>query len=796
MQREQWIKRLVRYQYLEDFLHGRRVLEVGCGAGRGAEYLAQRAAQVVAIDTSSVLLSKAKRAFHRRNLEFVVAEPDRLQHSDDHFDVVLVPELERWITRGALIPELRRVLKPEGIAAFAVPAEDSAHGMEYNDLLEYLGSSFEHTRMVGQIPFNAAILADFAGEDEIEPLLDCSLVAEDEPPEHYLALCSEHPLASVGYSVVQFQDDASEHQRLREADRALEQARRETERAEVRADRAMLELKVMEQAAKNESQQGAQLKARVRQLELELGAAGGEESVEALRAMREQRDAYARRLAEFERERSERGDDDQREQHGADIEVLREQLADAERRVLEVSAGARQELTAARRQVRAKEEQLALVSEELRRARARLAGEDELEFESDRQTVRAEPSVDADIADAIEQALEETEAETPDEAGELHVAELKALLERERAHNDALRDVLEQERRRLDQEHAKVSAGEQGGMRARAEIETMRVRMAAAEQALAESRAAAEEQRRRAERAERRCDGLVNRVEQDAAELSRLHQRLAEMQGLRQSDVWRLDELTGRLREAESRLGAAASSGGEGDDAPAPQTGQARELARRCESLQAALQQRDAELRVALRAADKDALQDLRARTEQVKRLEQRLQEQSAELQALRERGSGDPADGQEALAQGRREIELLRQRVGTAESEAVKLRLRLALVEREGEAVDSEIAERLASCQQQLEMLREGALVHRQQSEQLQARIDELAAHNAELTAERDRSVQQLGTCRGALGQRQDQIEALRRQLAEGGRELARVQGLLKRCQAERAAQEPSSPA
>src|SRR5438132_2492476 len=46
-----WYRRLARYQYLDDLIRGRRVLEIGGGDGRGAAFLRERgAAQVLGLD--------------------------------------------------------------------------------------------------------------------------------------------------------------------------------------------------------------------------------------------------------------------------------------------------------------------------------------------------------------------------------------------------------------------------------------------------------------------------------------------------------------------------------------------------------------------------------------------------------------------------------------------------------------------------------------------------------------------------------------------------------------------------
>ncbi|MCC6750728.1 MAG: methyltransferase domain-containing protein [Deltaproteobacteria bacterium] len=507
MPQEQWVQRLVRYQYIESLLFDRRVLEIGCGSGRGADFLASRAAQVVGLDTSSVLLGRARGLYAHANVEFVVGEPDRLVLPDESFDVVLVPELERWITRGSLMPEIRRVLAREGVALFAVPSAESgyAHAMDYGDLVEFLSQAFANVRLLGEIPFAGTIVADYQPEDdELDPALDCTLVEEDEPPTHYLALCSDRPLRPLGYGLLQVP--------------ALATDRRQFEHLAEELDRTRQRLGQAEEAAR---------RAQAHALRPPLPA--------GMRTQAEEVDAGAR--AELE----------------AEVSRLREELAEAERRGLEASTESRQELTAVRRLLREKEDLAAQLGGELESARAALA---EL-----RTQVRQRPTAETAVSGSRASELGVlTRDAVPGQLQALQkwAESWEGRLERERQRAEALESRLEQERNRSDAERTRAQTAAESSLEARARAEAERARAEAAEHLVKEARALADQHRQRAEGAERRCDTLVGRIEQEAAELSRLHQRLAELQGMRQADQWRIDELTGRVKEAEARAGAGA----------------------------------------------------------------------------------------------------------------------------------------------------------------------------------------------------------------------------------------------
>ena len=79
-----------------------RALDVACGEGRNALWLAERGWQVTAVDFSAVALAKARRLAFERHLEVVFIEADvaRWEPPPARFDLVVVmylhlPELER-----------------------------------------------------------------------------------------------------------------------------------------------------------------------------------------------------------------------------------------------------------------------------------------------------------------------------------------------------------------------------------------------------------------------------------------------------------------------------------------------------------------------------------------------------------------------------------------------------------------------------------------------------------------------------------------------------------------------------
>jgi SAM-dependent methyltransferase len=101
---------------------GREVLEVGCGRGGGADYLARELdpLRIVAVDLSPRAVTLCRRRFAHPRLSFEVGDAERLPFADASFDVVLNVESSHCYGRfDAFLAEVRRLLRPDGHFLYA-----------------------------------------------------------------------------------------------------------------------------------------------------------------------------------------------------------------------------------------------------------------------------------------------------------------------------------------------------------------------------------------------------------------------------------------------------------------------------------------------------------------------------------------------------------------------------------------------------------------------------------------------------------------------------------------------------
>ncbi|MBD0383591.1 class I SAM-dependent methyltransferase [Paenibacillus sp. WST5] len=95
---------------------GQRVLEVGCGTGRTACFLAEQGIEVTAIDIRPDMIAKAKIRAEKSNVQVQFLEGDacQLPFDDNSFDVVMVESVTNFAEARKAMSEYYRVLKPGG----------------------------------------------------------------------------------------------------------------------------------------------------------------------------------------------------------------------------------------------------------------------------------------------------------------------------------------------------------------------------------------------------------------------------------------------------------------------------------------------------------------------------------------------------------------------------------------------------------------------------------------------------------------------------------------------------------
>ena len=103
-------------------LRGRDVLEVGCGRGGGASFVARYhgPASVVGVDLSKRAVRYCRRRHRDPRLTFLRGDAERLEFTPDSFDVVVnVESSHTYPSFEGFLDEVARVLRPNGFLLYA-----------------------------------------------------------------------------------------------------------------------------------------------------------------------------------------------------------------------------------------------------------------------------------------------------------------------------------------------------------------------------------------------------------------------------------------------------------------------------------------------------------------------------------------------------------------------------------------------------------------------------------------------------------------------------------------------------
>jgi 2-polyprenyl-3-methyl-5-hydroxy-6-metoxy-1,4-benzoquinol methylase len=115
-----WFRRhLVVYRWIAERVAGRRVVDMACGEGYGADLLAGSAASVVGVDANPEAHEHARLRYRRPNLRFARDLVDRFDERCD--DVVFLQTIEHVTEPDAVLAHFRSLLGRDGAAYVSTP---------------------------------------------------------------------------------------------------------------------------------------------------------------------------------------------------------------------------------------------------------------------------------------------------------------------------------------------------------------------------------------------------------------------------------------------------------------------------------------------------------------------------------------------------------------------------------------------------------------------------------------------------------------------------------------------------
>ena len=199
-------------------LEGKRVLDLGCGAGGSSLALARKGAHVIAVEGSTARLTQARAAAEIAQLKVEFHHSDladlAFQRADSIDLVIAVYSLAGVQDLGRVFRQLHRIMKPEAALVMSVPhpfslmleldAEEQSspyltRSAWHDQAISWRASGDEGVTHVHQVSdlFTSLIRANFRVDNIVEPIAQTGPNASRPPSVHYSELTDWVPSTLV-----------------------------------------------------------------------------------------------------------------------------------------------------------------------------------------------------------------------------------------------------------------------------------------------------------------------------------------------------------------------------------------------------------------------------------------------------------------------------------------------------------------------------------------------------------------------------------------------------------------------
>jgi SAM-dependent methyltransferase len=149
------------YRFFASDVRNLDILDAGCGTGYGSRILAEAGARsVIGVDLDRRNIAFGRKRYSAPNLTFAIADIEKLEFSDDAFDLVVASNsVEHLDHPEAFLRGVRRLLRPEGKVLIAVPPIYTDSDAEVHAGIHYHRSNLsvaEWASLIGDAGFTAS----------------------------------------------------------------------------------------------------------------------------------------------------------------------------------------------------------------------------------------------------------------------------------------------------------------------------------------------------------------------------------------------------------------------------------------------------------------------------------------------------------------------------------------------------------------------------------------------------------------------------------------------------------------
>jgi 2-polyprenyl-3-methyl-5-hydroxy-6-metoxy-1,4-benzoquinol methylase len=212
-----YAEHFIRYQAALPIIKDKIVLDIASGSGYGTQLMATAAKHVYGVDVSQSAIDYAQANYSAQNVSYKFGDGENIPLEDASVDVVITFEtIEHVKDYKAFIREIKRVLKPDGIAIVSTPndlefAEGNhfhLHEFKYKELHTLLEKDFTYIDDYFQVTSKYVALGgqEIFDREDHRPIETLNL-APRQPKEYlyFYLVCSNkkipttlQPLAAIG----------------------------------------------------------------------------------------------------------------------------------------------------------------------------------------------------------------------------------------------------------------------------------------------------------------------------------------------------------------------------------------------------------------------------------------------------------------------------------------------------------------------------------------------------------------------------------------------------------------------
>lgn len=145
------------YQFAQNYVSGKTVIDVGCGSGYGSMLLAKKAESVLGLDYHAAAIEYCRQNYHAAHLRFKQKDASTIDAENEFDAAVCFQAIEHFHNPGHFLNQLKKVVKPGGTILISTPnVKKSLKGslknpfhvnemnyQQFNSLLQKHFSSYE-----------------------------------------------------------------------------------------------------------------------------------------------------------------------------------------------------------------------------------------------------------------------------------------------------------------------------------------------------------------------------------------------------------------------------------------------------------------------------------------------------------------------------------------------------------------------------------------------------------------------------------------------------------------------------